>query len=248
MKNIQAVVFDLDDTLYPEREYAWSGFLAVAIAHQDDLADPETTVADMRRLFDSEHRSRVFDALLRERFGVVDRDLLSGMIRTFREHIPVITPYPDVDAALTRFRNSFKLGLITDGRAEGQWAKIDALQFRPRFDCIIVTADLKALAEGDATSWSKPHPRAFEEMVAQLGVRHDTCVYVADNVTKDFAAPNSLGWTTVRIIREGGVYCDAICAEGGDAHQTIKSLDELDALFTFEDFARADSSQPARDS
>jgi len=228
MKTIRAVIFDLDDTLYPEREYAWSGFRAVALAHQEHLEEPDAAVADMQRLFDSAHRARIFDALLRERFGEADPTLLAAMVRTFREHAPVITPYPDVDPALTRMRSRYRLGLITDGRAKGQWAKIDALNFRPRFDCIIVTADLKA--EGDATTWSKPHPRAFEEAARQLDVHHASCVYVADNVTKDFVAPNALGWTTVRIVREGGVYCDAVCAAGGEAHHSIKTLDDLDAL------------------
>jgi putative hydrolase of the HAD superfamily len=230
MKAIQAVIFDLDDTLFPEREYAWSGFRAVALAHRGELDDPKAAVADLGRLFDGENRARVFDALLRERFGRVDRDLLTAMIRTYREHAPAITPYPDVNAALTRLRARFKLGLITDGRAEGQWAKIDALQLRPRFDRIIVTADLAAQSQGDAAAWSKPHPRAFEEMAQHLGVPHAGCAYVADNVSKDFVAPNALGWMTVRVLRPGGVYADAACAAGGEAEFSIKSLDELDPL------------------
>ena len=47
----KAVIFDLDDTLYPEREYAFSGFATVAQAFETELGDPGTTVAEMRRLF-----------------------------------------------------------------------------------------------------------------------------------------------------------------------------------------------------
>ena len=234
MRRIQAVVFDLDDTLYPEREYAWSGFRAVASAFVKDLDDPADTVADLQRLFDSEHRARVFDALLKERFEEVDRALLERMIQTYRQHPPVITPYADVDAALARLRGSYSLGLITDGRAEAQWAKIDALNLRPRFDSIIVTGDLKAETPGAPETgtdcFSKPHSRAFEEMARQLGVSASSCAYVADNVSKDFVAPNALGWLAIRIARADGVYCDAVCAEKGEARHTIKSLDELEEL------------------
>jgi putative hydrolase of the HAD superfamily len=234
MSGIQAVVFDLDDTLFPEREYAWSGFRAVAAAFKKELNHPDDTVGDLQRLFDSEHRARVFDALLKERFGEVDQSLVTRMVEVYRQHPPVITPYADVDSALTRLRARCKLGLITDGRTETQWAKIDALQFRPRFDCIIVTSDLKSrLLEASASqteSFSKPHPLAFEEMAQQLDVSPDACVYVADNVTKDFVAPNALGWLTIRVMRPDGVYCDAVCAEQGEARHTIKSLDELAAL------------------
>jgi putative hydrolase of the HAD superfamily len=236
MSRIQAVVFDLDDTLYPEREYAWSGFRAVAAAFTEELEDPNDTVADLQRLFDSEHRSRVFDALLKERFGEADHSLVARMVEVYRQHPPIITPYVDVDAALTRLQSRYKLGLITDGRPEAQWAKIDALQLRPRFDGIIVTGDLKPdsveAAPVPSPSFCKPHRRAFEEMARQLEVSANACVYVADNVSKDFVAPNALGWLTVRIARADGVYCDAICAERGEAQHTVKSLDELDALLT----------------
>ncbi len=234
MSRIQAVVFDLDDTLYPEREYAWSGFRAVAGAFKEELDDPDDTVADLQRLFDSEHRARVFDALLHEWFGEVDHSLVTRMVEVYRQHPPIITPYADVDAALTRLCSRYKLGLITDGRPEAQWAKIDALQLRPRFDCIIVTGDLKPGSVEAATasppSFAKPHRRAFEEMARQLGVPANACTYVADNVSKDFVAPNALGWLTVRIARADGVYCDAVCAEKGEAQRSIKSLDELDAV------------------
>ena len=236
MSRIQAVVFDLDDTLYPEREYAWSGFRAVAAAFTEELGDRDDTVADLQRLFDSQHRARVFDALLKERLGEVDQSLVARMVEVYRRHSPIITPYADVDAALTRLRNRCKLGMITDGRPEAQWAKIDALQLRPRFDCIIVTGDLKhdsvEAAAAPPQSFSKPHRRAFEEMARHLDVLAGGCVYVADNVTKDFVAPNALGWVTVRIARADGVYCDAVCAEKGEARHAIKSLDELDAVLS----------------
>jgi len=67
-------------------------------------------------------------------------------------------------------------------------------------------------------------------MARHLGVPPHRCVYVADNLDKDFVAPNALGWLTIRIARPGGVYCDATCSETGQPAQTIQSLDELDPL------------------
>ena len=37
---VKVVAFDLDDTLYPEREYAFSGFAAVAEAFEQRLGEP----------------------------------------------------------------------------------------------------------------------------------------------------------------------------------------------------------------
>ena len=53
MPPIQAIIFDLDDTLYPERAYVSSGFAAVAKAHQDRLGDPVIVVARLTTLFDA---------------------------------------------------------------------------------------------------------------------------------------------------------------------------------------------------
>jgi hypothetical protein len=64
----------------------------------------------------------------------------------------------------------------------------------------------------------------------RLDVSSSSCAYVADNLKKDFVAPNALVWLAVRIIRPDAVYCDVTCAEHGEAQHTIKTLDDLDAL------------------
>ena len=43
MANTTAIIFDLDDTLYSECDYVFSGFDAVAKAHEDLLGPPETS-------------------------------------------------------------------------------------------------------------------------------------------------------------------------------------------------------------
>lgn len=222
MAAIHAVIFDLDDTLYPEREYVFSGFDAVAVAFQDRLGDPGAAVVSMRRLFDTEHRPRVFNTALAEK-GVDDAALLDAMIETYRSHRPAISLHPDANEILTRLRPDYKLGVITDGRSVSQWNKIDALDLRGRVDKIIVTDDLGA-------EFAKPHPQAFELMAEGLGVEHAACVYVADNPAKDFVAPNALGWLTVRIIRPDGIYGDVPVAADGHPRHTVTTLADLRAV------------------
>ncbi|MDO8631462.1 MAG: HAD family hydrolase [Phycisphaerales bacterium] len=233
-------MFDLDDTLYAERDYAFSGFAAVARAFTDRLGDTDRTEADLRRLFDSDHRSRVFNALVAERGRGDDAPLVARMVDVYRSHSPTIRLYPDAEAALSRLRPDYKLGLISDGCAAAQWAKVVALNLRSRLDEIIVTSELDATgdARGGARSsaetappaFAKPHPRAFELMAGRLGVAPRECVYVADNPAKDFIAPNALAWLTIRIHRRDGVYRDAIAAPDGQPKHCIDSLDALDAL------------------
>ncbi len=236
---ISAVVFDLDDTLYAERDYAFSGFAQVAQTFAEQLGHPHQTETDLRRLFDTDHRSHVFNAILAER-GLSDPvSLVPRMIEVFRSHTPNIRLFADASAALSRLRSPYKLGLITDGRSASQWAKIDALQLRNRFDAIIVTSDLSSTAATCAVeqapgesvpSFAKPHPLAFERMAERLGTAAGECVYVADNLAKDFVAPNALGWLTVMISRPCGVYHNAPVARGGQPTHRIESLDSLDVL------------------
>ncbi len=223
MQTIEAIIFDLDDTLYPERAYVFSGFSAVAEAFRDLLGDPVATVARMRELFDPNRRRRVFDSILQERGIDVDHALVNDMIHAYRSHGPTIALHPDADDVLSLLRKGNKLGLITDGHSESQWGKIDSLRLRDRFDKIIVTSEL-------GPDRAKPHPRAFELMAERLGVEHSACVYVADNVAKDFIAPNSLGWTTVRILRPDGIYSDTTPPPGGTPQHEINTLSALPQL------------------
>jgi putative hydrolase of the HAD superfamily len=218
-----AVIFDLDDTLYPERSFAFSGFAAVAEAFKDAFGDPERAAARMRNLFDTGHRGRVFNQMLAEAGHSEDPDLIRRIVGAYHAHRPSITLYPDADTALKRLRPTYKLGLLTDGPAVMQRAKIDALQLGPRLDAIIITDEL-------GPQFGKPNPRGFEILASQLGLAHAACVYVADNAAKDFVAPNALGWNTVRIVRPEGIYRETTTADGGDPAHVIDSLDRLDEI------------------
>ena len=223
MPVIKAVIFDLDDTLYPERAYAFSGFAAVATAFKDLLGDPTETTEQMEQLFDSKHRRRVFDELLSQRGLPGDQQLIDRMIETYRTHRPKITLYSDADRILTHLRGRYKLGLISDGPSVSQWAKIDALGLRSRLDEIIITSDL-------GPEYAKPNPAAFEQMAKRLDVEASTCVYVGDNPAKDFIASNILGWTTIQITRPDGIYRGVCPPEAAEAQRIIDTLDSLSEI------------------
>jgi putative hydrolase of the HAD superfamily len=219
--DVDAVIFDLDDTLYPEREFAFSGFAAVAEAFQTLWGDAAAATRQMIELFDSPDRPRVFDALLRLRGIGHDPRVIEAMVDTYRRHSPRIELYPDARRCLDRLHHRVALGLITDGPTHTQESKVAALNLR---DWIRVTVLTDTLGPGSA----KPHPRAFEVLAEQLRVGHCRCVYVADNPTKDFIAPNALGWTTIQIRRSDGLYRDRVAPPGGQPGAIMDSLDQLE--------------------
>ena len=84
-------------------------------------------------------------------------------------------------------------------------------------------------------AFHKPHPHAFQLMQTALGNPGDRFVYVGDNLSKDFVAPNALGWTSVWIDRPSHrahrIHKHAKAAPGGEPHHTVRDLNELKRLF-----------------
>ncbi len=216
----RAFIFDLDDTLCLERDYARSGFRAVAEAWRSRLGDPDRAADLMLAELDAGNRARVFDALLARLGQPAEREVVDGMVATYRDHVPVIALCADADRALTRLRGTARLGLVTDGWLRAQERKIDALGLRRRLDLVLLTD------EWGREFW-KPHPRAFEEVAARLRIPPGRCTYVADNPAKDFLAPNRLGWRTVQVCRAGALYVDLPPPPEGAAGTTLLSLDGL---------------------
>ena len=223
MPAIDAVIFDLDDTLYPERQYVHSGFAAVARRFRDELGPVDQTVTILKELFNADHRARAFDEMLERRRGSPDGELLTRMVEVFRAHEPTIALYPDAEAALERLRGCYRLGLISDGRLAGQRAKVEALRLRSRMDAILLTAEL-------GPGFGKPHTRAFELIAGRLAAEPARCLYVADNPAKDFVAPNELGWRSIQVRRQDGFYGGNTAPPGGHPQHVMATLDDLDAL------------------
>jgi putative hydrolase of the HAD superfamily len=123
---------------------------------------------------------------------------------------------------LARFAGRVPLGIISDGPQQMQANKVEALGLIGRVDEIILT-------DAWGRQYWKPHVRAFEEMASRLRVSPQECLYVADNPSKDFIAPNALSWRTVQVRRAGGVYADRIPPGDGRPGAIIESLDALAA-------------------
>ncbi len=123
MPRIHAVVFDLDDTLYPEADFRQSGLRVVAEAFGPGLGlSPEAAFARLRELSEA-GAGRVFDRWLGE-LGA-DRSLAPGMVAAFRERAPDIRPFPGVAELLERLGRERRLALLGDGLLDVQRRKLE---------------------------------------------------------------------------------------------------------------------------
>lgn len=212
------IVLDLDDTLYPERDYARSGLRAAAhrARELEELPDLEER---MLALFDAGQRGTIFNRALTETLGAADPLLVEAMVAAYRAHEPEIALFEDAVWALDWAGRSGPMALLTDGYHQTQMLKVVALGIVHRFHTIVYT---DALGGRD---WWKPNPAGFEHIEKATG--GSRLVYVADNPRKDFIAPNHLGWLTVRVLRPEGEYAGELAPEGGEPQRTIASLRDL---------------------
>ncbi|MEI2729743.1 MAG: haloacid dehalogenase-like hydrolase [Candidatus Nanopelagicales bacterium] len=126
------VVVDLDDTLYLERDYVFSGFAAVEEwATAQGIPGLGLRCAE---LFREGVRGSVFDQALIAVGQPVDRGVVKELVDVYRKHRPDITQLePDAaDFLERRSEDGVRLAMITGGPVESQKAKVAALQLAPR--------------------------------------------------------------------------------------------------------------------
>jgi putative hydrolase of the HAD superfamily len=220
------LVFDLDDTLYPELSYVHSGFWAVAQFLSPLLGVPaETLAAGMIAEEAVQGRGQVFDNVLRQH-GRWSKALVAACLRTYRQHKPTLSLFPDAERCLTRFAD-LPLYIVTDGHKEVQARKVAALHLAGRVRHTYLTNRY-------GRHRAKPAPHVFELICRREKVVPGQVLYVGDNPRKDFVGIKPLGFRTVRILRGNYAHLEADAAH--EADRRIHSLDELSPEFLAELF------------
>jgi len=182
------VVFDLDDTLYPELSYLQSAYRAIAAALSSHHG---LTDVYPQMLAWWQQGANVFENLIATWQLPLTVDQL---LAQYRNHVPQIQLDEAVRQTLTRLAPTAVLGLITDGRSLTQRHKIQALGL----SAWMSPADLLISEE---TGYAKPSEMPYRHFMEAYPA--STYYYIADNPQKDFVAPNHLGWTTVCLLDDG---------------------------------------------
>ena len=209
----------MDDTLFPEHAFVLSALAAVG-----DHAAQNWGVAGLKSeaiaLFQAGQRKDIFqEAFRRLSLEPLSVAQANELLLVYRTHAPATLPwFPDARRAVQALSKQFSLSLISDGFLPTQRNKAKALEVERWIPDPIFTEEL------GREHW-KPSPKSYE-LVMQRNPRKNF-MYVADNASKDFIAPNALGWRTVQIRRPDGQYRDTPAAPHGQPQQVITSLDEL---------------------
>lgn len=204
---IKAVLFDMDDTLFPEIDFVESGYRTVASIFGDRFRIPPDELFNrMRGVFRDGDRGSVFD----EALGMFGPDVVEDAVRQYRAHSPDIRLTAEARDAF--FLLKLPVAVVTDGWAEVQRNKAKALGLLDRMP--VVLTDLL----GGRSGW-KPSPAGLVRACELLGVKPESCVYVGDNPHKDFVAARAAGMRSVRYKARFQLHlsCEPRTGEGADA-------------------------------
>ena len=189
------VVFDLDDTLFRERDFCRSGFrYLIEIVKAEFGTVPEGLFEKMNNeLCRRKSPFDLFEAEVRPLAEAQGKSWdLKSYISRYRSHFPNISLSDGVSSLLSSLRDrGVVTGIITDGRSATQRNKIRAL----KLDEFVEDSNILISEE---TGFDKSSPEPFSFFVRKYPEARKF-LYVADNPEKDFFHPNLLGWTSIMV-------------------------------------------------
>lgn len=192
----QAVIFDLDFTLYDADTFNIGALRGVAEMigrkHNRDPVPLESSLLRLRAELGADH-SNLFDEWL-QAHEMWSKDDVKSCIDSLHSYTPPhgLELYPGVREMLADLRQrGLKIGVVTDGHEAMQKTKLQALGIDGLVDTFVLNASLGA---------PKPDPKGLTEALRRLGVEAAAAVYVGDHPVFDILMAQRAGVRSVRVL------------------------------------------------
>lgn len=219
---IRALLFDLDDTIYDEKQFVKSGFIRVAKFIEDKFKiNKKDFYKILIDIYNHGSRGNIFNLALKKVNIIFDEDIIYLMVKIYREHNPEIKLDKNIRSLLIKLRRIYSLGIITDGYFKVQKKKVQALKLEGLFDSIIYT-------DKYGREYWKPNVLAYKLALEELGdILPEGTVYIGDNPHKDFIGAKKVGITTVRVLYRNREYSNVRLNKEYEAHYEIEELIDI---------------------
>jgi putative hydrolase of the HAD superfamily len=223
MARVCAVIFDLDNVLYNERDYILAAFCSIARFLSKRCRYSKDEVYS-KLVCDFEKKGslypRLFNDVLND-FGL-DQNLVPEILRLYATVDAKIGLFPAASNMLLSLRGlGLKLALVTNGSVRIQSNKIRLLGVEKFFDVVV-------FARETPSSKEKPHPDVYIDVLQKLGVRAEETVCVGDNPYTDFWGAKQIGIRTVRFLC--GEFKDVHLSEAYEADIVVDNLAEFPGI------------------
>ena len=219
--SIKALLFDLDDTLYDEKQFVKSGFIEVAEFVEDKLKiDKDFFYKILINIFNGGSRGNIFNLALEKVNIVSDEDIISSMVKIYRGHNPNIRLEEDVKSLIIKLKEIYSLGIVTDGYFKVQKKKVQVLKLEELFDSIIYTDEY-------GREYWKPNVFGYKLALERFQIVPGEAVYIGDNPYKDFIGAKKIGISTVRVKNQNREYSNVKLNKEYEVDYEIKELHEI---------------------
>jgi FMN phosphatase YigB (HAD superfamily) len=187
----RAVIFDMDDTLYPYRHHRLEAFKALAaFLAREHGCDAGTIERHLMRATRDDDRGAEVQACL-QAVGL-PAALLDECLEIMGAHQPDLQLPVSSARVLTSLRRSgWKVGVLTNGPKAMQERKVRALRLDERVDVVVYATNC-------GTGRGKPDVEPFHEVVRQLGVSCSAAVVVGDDERCDVGGALAAGLQAIR--------------------------------------------------
>lgn len=190
MTEIKAVIFDLDNTLL-DRSSTFKAF-AISFLHYyfDHLESSQLLLERIIELDQDGYKDKreLFEELLSE-LPWASKPAHSELMQYYNDHyVKNAKLMEHAWDVIKHIQGKYKTALITNGRKEIQYGKIDHLGLRDSFDFIIVSEE---------AGYKKPDRRIFEAATNALSLQPAQCIYIGDHPANDIEGACQAGLSAI---------------------------------------------------
>jgi len=171
---------DMDNTLYPEEEYVFSGFRVVADHLKKWGIDTSAAWTFLHQHFITNGRAKIFDHMLIHFTGKTCPERIQELVSVYRSHKPQIRLYSAVESTMRQLRRQGRIILVTDGLPLMQKQKVAALGLETLVDHIVYC-------------WESNHPKPDPGTLSRMVDHGDSsALFIGDREDHDLRLAQAL--------------------------------------------------------
>ena len=207
MKEVKAVLFDLDNTLYPYHENHVRG---VRAAHKLYSKKYSLSFISFMKLYtkaaikshdftaknaDQHDRRLHFQYVFELDKKPIDYQLILDMFDVYWDNMIKHSKLDPGTKQLLAWikKQGYKVGMITDLTMDVQFKKIIKFGLAPYFDVVLTSEE---------AGIEKPSPKIFKLILEKLQVKSSETIMVGDNPDRDILGANKMRMTSVLMRRD----------------------------------------------
>ena len=190
-RKTRALLFDLDDTLYPQCRFLFSGFAAVARYVEERWGVDGGLAFRLLMTSYNNDRGHELDRLV-EQLHLTEST--GSLVSVIRDHTPSLTLEPATLRTLRELRRSWRLAIVTNGVPTIQATKVTALGIDDLVDTVVYATEC-------GSGIGKPEPDPFLEALRRLDVPATQAIFVGDDEIADMFGATECGMHAIQTLQ-----------------------------------------------